>query len=196
MKVNLELGNTDLRFWYLIHRTRDAFRICEDQIFRKHGLTTEQYAVLVTMKYLGNPTRPTDVANWLERSTNSVSIIIDRMVKAGLIQRVRDKSDRRVVKLTITSKGENTLKPATLAGLEFIRKVLSPLSDEERYTLVTLLETLKYEAFKYINLGETTQEMSRTETWRQADLMKQLIQYTSSSTPEAKRQGGKKREPL
>ena len=187
MKVNSELGNTDLRFWFLIHRTRDAFRICEDQIFRKHGLTTEQYAVLATMKYLGNPTRPTDIAKWLERSTNSVSIIIDRMVKAGLIKRVRDKSDRRVVQLTITSKGENTLKPATLAGLEFIQKVLSPLSDEDRHTLVTLLETLKYEAFKYINPGETTQEMRRTEAWRQADLMKRLIQYTSPSTPEAKR---------
>ena len=183
MKVNLELSNTDLKFWYLIHRTRDAFRICEDQIFRQHRLTTEQYAVLVTMKYLGNPTRPTDIAKWLERSTNSVSIIIDRMVKAGLIKRVRDRSDRRVVKLNITSKGENTLKPATLAGLEFIRKVLSPLSDEDRHTLVTLLETLKYEAFKYINPGETTEEMRRTEARRQDDLMKRLIQYTSSSTP-------------
>ena len=187
MKVNLELGNTDLRFWFLIHRTRDAFRICEDQIFSNHGLTTEQYAVLVTMKYLGNPTRPTDVAKWLERSTNSVSIIIDRMVRAGLVQRVRDKSDRRVVQLTITSKGENTIKPATLAGLEFIRKVLSPLSDDEKHPLVTLLETLKYEAFKYINPRETTEETSRTEAWRQADLSKRLIQYTSSSTPEAKR---------
>jgi hypothetical protein len=104
------------------------------------------------------------------------------MVRAGLVQRVRDRSDRRVVKLAITSKGESTLKPAILAGLEFIQKVLSPLSHEERHTLVTLLETLKYEAFKYINLGETTQEMNRTKAWRQADLSKRLIQYTSSST--------------
>jgi DNA-binding MarR family transcriptional regulator len=109
------------------------------------------------------------------------------MVKAGLIQRVRDKGDRRVVQLTITSKGENTLKPATLAGLEFIQKVLSPLSHEDRHTLVTLLEALKCEAFKYINPRETTQEMRRTEARRQADLMKRLIQYTASSTPEAKR---------
>lgn len=186
MKANLGLTNTDLRFWFLIHRTRDWFRICEDRIFSKHGLTTEQYAVLVTMKHLGNPTRPTDVAKWLERSTNSVSIIIERMVKAGLIKRVRDKSDRRVVQLTITSKGENALKPATLAGLEFIQRVLSPLSREDRYTLVALLETLKYEAFKYVNPGETTQEMMGTRAQSEADLMKRLVQYISSSTPEAK----------
>jgi DNA-binding MarR family transcriptional regulator len=187
MEANLGLANTDLRFWFLIHRTRDWFRVCEDQIFREHGLTTEQYAVLATMKYLGNPTRPTDIARWLERSTNSISIIIDRMVKAGLIKRVRDKSDRRVVQLSITSKGENTLKPATSAGLEFIQKVLSPLSREDRRTLVALLETLKYEAFKYVNPGETTEEMMGSRAPRQADLMKRLVQYTSSFTLEAKR---------
>lgn len=187
MKVNLELANTDLRFWFLIHRTRDWFRICEDQMFREHGLTTEQYGVLVTMKYLGNPTRPTDVAKWLGRRRNTESMLVDRMVKAGLIKRVRDKSDRRAVQLSITSKGENTLKPATLAGLEFLQKVLSPLSREDRHTLVTLLETLKSEAFKYCNPGETTQEIMGTRAQRQADLMKRLAQYISSSTLEANR---------
>jgi len=187
MKANPGLANTDLRFWYLIHRTRDAFRICEDQIFSKHGLSTEQYAVLATMKYLGNPTRPTAIARWLERSTNSMSLMIERMVRAGLIKRVRDKSDRRVVQLTITSKGESALRPATLAGLEFIQKVLSPLSYEDRHTLVALLDTLKYEASKYMNPGETTQEMMGSRAPRQADLMKRLVQYTSSSASEAKR---------
>jgi DNA-binding MarR family transcriptional regulator len=186
MKANLELENTDLRFWFLIHRTRDAFRICEDEIFREHGLTTEQYAVLVSMKYLGNPTRPTDIARWVERSTNSISIIIERMVKAGLIKRVRDRCDRRVVQLTITGKGENTLRPATLAGLEFVHKVLSPLSREDRHTLVALLETLKYEACEYMNQREAKQEMREAGAHRQADLTKRLAQYISSSAPEAR----------
>lgn len=190
MEADSGLTNTDLRFWFLIHRTRDWFRICEDQIFRERGLTTEQYAVLVTMKYLGNPTRPTDVAKSLERSTNSMSIIIERMVKAGLIKRVRDKSDRRVVRLTITDKGENTLKPATLAGLEFLQKVLSPLSREERHTLVTLLDALKHEAFKYASPAETTQGMRKTQAGPQADLMERLDRYISSPTAEARNYGG------
>jgi len=36
------------------------------------------------------------------------------------LRRVRDKSDRRVVHLFITSKGENALKPGTLAGWNFV----------------------------------------------------------------------------
>ena len=71
-------------------------------------------------------------------------MIVDRMVKAGLVRRTRDKGDRRVVRVSITSKGENALKPATLAGWEFIQEIMSPLSYEDKRTFVSLHEMVKY----------------------------------------------------
>jgi DNA-binding MarR family transcriptional regulator len=50
--------------------------------------------VLVSISYLEQPVRITDIALWLERSANSISMIIDRMVKAGLVKRARDEVDR------------------------------------------------------------------------------------------------------
>jgi DNA-binding MarR family transcriptional regulator len=52
-------------------------------------------------------------------------MMVDRMVKADLLRRLRDRKDRREVRLVITSKGETALKPATLAGWEFIQKIRS-----------------------------------------------------------------------
>jgi DNA-binding MarR family transcriptional regulator len=192
MTVNFESEKLVLRFWRLMYQTYTLFKTCEDQIFEEHGLTTEQYGVLVAIKYLDEPVRISDVARWLERSTNSVSMIVDRMVKAGLVRRVRDKSDRRTVHVFSTSKGETALKPATLAGLEFIRKILSQLSSEDRCTFVNLLETLKYEILSYLNPGVDTEEMRRNEPEQQANLKKWLLQYVLPSTPRAKRQGGGK----
>jgi DNA-binding MarR family transcriptional regulator len=185
MKINLESGNLVLKLWFILHRIADLLRNGEDQVFGEYEITTEQYAVLVTIEYLGEPARITDIARWLERSTNSVSMIVDRMVKAGLLTRKRDKVDRRVVHVTITSKGKEALKPATLAGLEFIQKILSPLSDEDRRTLLTLLETVKYEVLKHLNPDEAIEEMRRNEAARHSDLMKRLVQYI----PEVKRAG-------
>lgn len=80
MTINLEHGNIVLRLWFMIHRTHELLRTCEDQVFGEYKLTTEHYAVLATIRYLestagaGN-VRPTDVARWLGRSTNSVSMI-------------------------------------------------------------------------------------------------------------------------
>ena len=192
MTVNYESEKLVLRLWYMTHRTCDWLGRCEDKVFGEYGLTTEHYAVLATIKYLNEPVRITDIARWLERSTNSVSMIVDRMVKAGLLKRVRDRSDRREVRVTITSKGETALKPAVLAGREFIGKILSPLSSEDRHTLLSLLETVKYRAFEYLNPGVDIEEMKRNEITGQANLVERLVQYTSPSTPRAKRQGGGK----
>jgi len=194
MTAKVESENLALRLWFLTHRVRDLLRNCEDQIFGEYNITTEQYAVLATMKCLDEPVRVTDIARGLERSPNSVSMMIDRMVTAGLVRRVRDRNDRRVVNVFITDKGENALKPAILAGWEFIREILSPLSYEDRSTFVSLLETLKYRAFKYLNPRGDVEEMKRNEITSQADLVERLLRYTSTSTPEAKRQGGKKRK--
>jgi DNA-binding MarR family transcriptional regulator len=48
----------------------------------------------------------TDIANWLDRDTTSITLIIDRMSKEGLVERIRDLKDRRAVRVIITPKGE------------------------------------------------------------------------------------------
>lgn len=130
---------------FLIHRTHDTIRSREDELFSKHGLTTEQYLVLTAIKYLEEPVRITDIARRLTRSVNSVSMIVERMVKAGLLKRTRDNKDRRTVFVTITNKAEILLKPATLAGQEFIQKILAQVSREDEQTLIRLFETLQRE---------------------------------------------------
>ncbi|HEU65183.1 MAG TPA: MarR family transcriptional regulator [Chloroflexi bacterium] len=186
MTAKVESERLVLRLWFLLHRTRDALRSCEDKIFDKYGLTTEHYAVLSVMKLLDGRVRLVDLARWLERSPNSVSMIVDRMVKAGLVRRVRDKSDRRVVHVVFTNKGENALKPATMAGWEFIQEILSPLSYEDRHTLARLLETLKYRAVGYLNPGTDIEEMKKDDITSRPDLMERLCQYISASTTEDK----------
>jgi MarR family 2-MHQ and catechol resistance regulon transcriptional repressor len=194
MAVNFESGNMVLKLWILLHRTRDALRMCEDPIFSEYGLTTEQCAVLAAIKYLGDSVKISDLAESLERSPNSVSMIVDRMVKAGLVTRKRDKVDRRVVYVFITSKGENALKPAIPAGVEFIQKILSPLSYEDKRTLASLLETVKFKALEYLNPKMDIVKITKNSVTNRPDLMKRVVQYISPSTPQAKRQGGEKKK--
>ena len=196
MAVNLNLEHIALRLWFLSHRTHELLRRCEDRVFGEYNLTTEHYTVLAIIKYLDDPVRITDVARWSGRSTNSVSMIIDRMVKAGLVRRVRDRKDRRTVFVTITSKAENALEPATRAGLEFIQEILSPLSHEDKRTFVNLHEVVKHKALEYLNPGVDIEEMQRTEVTSQANLVDRLVQYISPSNPDAKRQGGKKKKAI
>ena len=196
MPVKFEFENLDKGTWMLLRQIYTLVSKCEDRVFREHELTTEQHAVLMAIKHIDGPVRPTDIARWLDRSVNSVSMIIDRMVKAGLVKRVRDKKDRRTVFVTVTSKAEKTYIPATSAGWELVQEILSPLSDEDKLTLIRLLETLRDKMYDYLESGEVVEEVRINEADNMAQFMKQAAEYKSSSTPEAKRQGGKKKKAI
>jgi DNA-binding MarR family transcriptional regulator len=192
MVTSLERDSLVLRSWSLLHRVRDVLMRCEDERYGPYGITSEQYGVLVTLKYIGDSGRPKDIARWLGRAPNSISMLIDRMVKAGLVRRTRDRKDRRAVNVSLTSKAENALGPATLASLEFIQNLMSPLLDEELSTLVQLLEIVRHRGVQCMDQEVTIDELRGYDITSQRDLMKRLKQYTRLSTLQAKRQSGKK----
>jgi DNA-binding MarR family transcriptional regulator len=192
MKTNLESEITIVKLWRQLYQTYTLLKQCEDRVIEQHGLTTEQFAVLGAMDYFVGPMNITDIAQWLERSTNSITMLVDRMVKAGLVRRVRSKRDRRIVRVTFTSKGKNAIKPATQASFGVIREILLQLSYEDRNALLSLLGATKYEILKYLNPGVDIEEVKREELNQAANVKEWLSEYGLPSTPKAKHQGGEK----
>jgi len=192
MAVNIESQNLVLRLWFLMHRDVGLFRRCEDQAYGEKGLTTEQFTVLAAMKYIGHPVSPSDIAEWIGRSPNSISMIVDRMVKAGLVKRTRDRIDRRVVNVTATSKAEDSFKLAIPPSWEFIHQIMLPLSQADRHTFARLLETIRYEALNYLNPGEEIEAMVVNDDKSHIKMMERLFHDAMLSAPQAKPQAGKK----
>lgn len=175
MAVNSESGNTVLRVWLLLHRVRDVLALCEDSIFVEYGITTEQFAVLAAIKSRGGSLRPTDLASILERSVNSMSMLVDRMVKAGLVGRTRDKTDRRVVRVTLTSKGTNAIERAIPEGWDFIQKILSPMPYKDKRALADMLETVKCELLGYLKPQVDMAEIIKNSVTNQPGLYERMI---------------------
>jgi DNA-binding MarR family transcriptional regulator len=192
MVIKSESANTVLRLWLLLHRVRDVLVQCEDSVFKDYGITLEQFTVLGQVKARGGPMRIIDLARILERGPNSVSTLVDRMVKAGLVTRTRGKIDRRVVRVSLTRKGENAVKPASLAGWEFIQKILSPISYKDKDALTSLLETIKCDLLGYLNPEVDMAEIIKNSPTNQPNLYELMVKNLFPSGPEAKRQVGKK----
>jgi len=174
MMVNSKHYSLDVTLARLVYLTYARFKNCLDEILREQGLTTEQYLVLVTVKYHKAPVRITDIAQWAERSTNSASMIVDRMVKAGLLRRVRDRSDRRVVNVLITSKGEDALKPANRVTLDLVWQLMAPLSHEDAHTFVGLFKMINYKMLEFLNPGADIEGMLKNDSELSAYLCKEL----------------------
>jgi len=133
----------DLRAWMLLHRVRDLAFYLQDRICSEHGISLEQYTVLAAIKYLDPPVLIGDVARWMGNKGNTTSLLTDRMVQAGLLERFRDLPDRRQARLTLTRKAEEAFARATPALWGFVKSTMSSLSDDERTTLVHLLEEVR-----------------------------------------------------
>jgi DNA-binding MarR family transcriptional regulator len=173
--VNSKHQQLDWRLWRAVYQTYTRFKICLDQVFAEQGLTSEQYQVLAATKYLDAPVRITDIAQWLERSTNSVSMIVDRMVKAGLVRRTRDRSDRRVVNVFLTSKAEKAFEPSTIAARKAAQQILYSISYEDKDTFVSLSEMMNYRLLQYLNPEADTEVMLKDDIKRRDTLIKRWL---------------------
>jgi DNA-binding MarR family transcriptional regulator len=196
MPIKFKFKNLDKGAWILLRQAYNLILKCEDRVFSEYGLTTEQHSLLMALKNISGPVRITDIARWLDRSVNSVSMIVDRMVKAGLVRRTRDRKDRRTVFVAMTSKAEKAYVPATVAGWGLVQEILSPLSDEDKRALIKRLEMLRDKTYDYLEPGEVVEEVRVNESETMAPFLKQAAKYKSSPIPAAKRQGGKKKKAI
>jgi DNA-binding MarR family transcriptional regulator len=194
MPTDSEIENLDAMLWRRVHQTYARFKNGMDQVLSEHGLTMEQYLVLVTVKYSDPPMRITDVAHVLERSTNSVTMIVDRMVKAGLLRRVRDRSDRRTVNVFLTIKAENALKTGNPAAWEFMQQGLSPLSYSDKNAFANVLNTINHKLLQYLNPGADVEAMIKNDSRLEDRRLKQFRKEPWLATTKAKRRGAKTRK--
>jgi DNA-binding MarR family transcriptional regulator len=106
-------------------------RWSEDQA-RAAGLTHVQHQLLVAVKGHPGPEPPTvgDLADHLLQRHNSTVELVDRAEAAGLVRRVADGRDARVVRIWLTPKGDRILSeltPAHLVELHSLAAVLDEL---------------------------------------------------------------------
>jgi hypothetical protein len=119
--------------------------------------------------------RPVDIAAFIERAPNSMSMLVDRMVKAGLVRRTRDRKDRRAVFVSLTDKGNEAIEPAIPAGWEFVKRLLSSLSYDDQRALADTLETLKGELTSYLNPEMDKAEIAKKSLTRTPNLYRQML---------------------
>jgi DNA-binding MarR family transcriptional regulator len=115
----------------------------EEERFSSIGLTPQQFGVLLAIKSVYGPATPRDVANWLDRNPASITFIIDRMTKIGLVERIRDIKDRRSLRLEVTPKGMELYEKAIQPAIDLSKEVMGDLSPRELSKLVTLLGKIR-----------------------------------------------------
>jgi DNA-binding MarR family transcriptional regulator len=116
-----------------------------EPVYRDHGLEPGWHDVLATLRRSGPPhqLRPSELTGTLMLTSSGTTKRLDRLERAGLIERSPDPQDRRAVVITLTAKGREIIDATTEAHLANERRLLAALSEAERGQLADLLRKLQ-----------------------------------------------------
>ena len=90
---------------FRITRLRAALFATVDREVAPWGVSSAQAAILIYIAH-GRGNRAADIARDYSYDTGSMTRMVERLVKKGLLRRVRDTDDRRAVRLELTAKGQ------------------------------------------------------------------------------------------
>ncbi len=115
------------------------------QIFKRYGMSYQQYNVLRILKgsYPHELSLGQIKSKMLDRMSDT-SRIVERLFKAGYLNRTKDNNDRRVAKITISDKGLRLLKDMQKEERN-LDQVTTQLEDHEAEMLSNLLDKLRGE---------------------------------------------------
>jgi MarR family transcriptional regulator for hemolysin len=84
-----------------------------------------------------------DVAEHVGVTLPSMSSLVDELVERGLINRETRSDDRRRITLSLTARGDSTLKAARESTLDYLGTLLRPLPASERIAVTRAMQVLK-----------------------------------------------------
>lgn len=127
--------------WIILDQAHAAIYAAREKELRKYNLSTMKSAVLCDIEKIGSEVTPAELSRWLLRRSHSVSGLLNRMAKDGLIEKTKDLHRKNLVRITLTEKGKQAYKDSL--NRVSIHQLMYCLSVEERKQLYSSLEKLR-----------------------------------------------------
>lgn len=124
-----------------------------------HGVTLEEFMTLYILQEAEESIIPTQISHLLCQERNTASVQLSRMIKKGLVKKVRNfRKDRRLARIIITPKGQRIFEQIQKAQARkgenkaALSVIFSCLSGEEHEKFSEFLLRLRTKALE--ELGE------------------------------------------
>ncbi|MGC8608414.1 MAG: MarR family winged helix-turn-helix transcriptional regulator [Thermoplasmata archaeon] len=106
------------------------------------NLTTTEFTVMRHLIY-GGPQPMNALANLINVTPGWITGVIDKMESDGLVSRMRQESDRRIINIAITDRGRDLFFKAKKLHYEFVRESLKEMDENDKIKLLDLLEKMR-----------------------------------------------------
>jgi DNA-binding MarR family transcriptional regulator len=134
-------GTTDVlvEFFHGVGKgsSKDVFRYVAEL-----DISVTQLRVLFAIEHGGRDLALHELAEDIGLSTAATGRAVDVLVRADLVTRMEDPSDRRVKRIALTDKARDVMRRLNEARRDALGEVVATLTPEERAQVVTALKTM------------------------------------------------------
>jgi DNA-binding MarR family transcriptional regulator len=144
LKQKIPFGSREQEAYLALLRTTDALQSSIEARLKEFGLTGTQYNALRILRGAGSDGLPcSEVGERMITRDPDITRLLDRLQKRGLVERTRDKNDRRVVFGKITAAGLKLLREMDGPIEKYGREMLRHVGQEKLQQLIGLLELVR-----------------------------------------------------
>jgi DNA-binding MarR family transcriptional regulator len=135
-------------FLHLLRSGDEAFRIVESHL-ASHNTSQGRFSLLMCLwrTCRANPgceptLNPAELADRTGVTRATITGLVDTLERDGLVTRTPDLSDRRMMSVRLTAKGERLLREILPTHFQRMARLMEPLDEDERRTMVRLLNKI------------------------------------------------------
>ena len=123
----------------------------------KHSISINQRHPQVTMHQFealwcikkSKHAHMSEIAQHFSTTMPTATSLVDKLIASKLARRKNDNTDRRIVKISLTGRGEKMLSEVATQRENKINKLLSYLSEKDKRDLLRILQTIDKKAEEY-----------------------------------------------
>jgi MarR family transcriptional regulator, transcriptional regulator for hemolysin len=137
------MGDLEERFSDALHSTSRSWRQAVDRKLKYLGVSQASWMTIAMAAKARSPLSQSELADKLAVEGATMVAMIDRLVKAGLVNREASTTDRRVKRVVLTAAGMKIYEKVK-AEATALRKDLLANTDQKKLLIATeLLESLQ-----------------------------------------------------
>ena len=144
LKTSVDFASPEYEAFLSLLVTSDRLNRRNTEFMAEYGVSPKQYNILRILRGAGKKGLPVmEIGRRMIEKSPDISRIINRLIENKLVVRRRRRTDRRVVMVSISTKGEELLqKMDEPVRLETV-KMLSGMSRERLLDLIVLLQDVR-----------------------------------------------------
>lgn len=143
LTISRLIMSAEERFSNALHTTARIWRLALDRRLKDLGVSQAGWLSIAYIAKAKSPLSQAELASLVQVEAATMVSTIDRLEKAGLVQRLPSESDRRVKLLVVTAEGQAIYEQVRARADDLRRELIGRIDPEKIAVATSVLEELQ-----------------------------------------------------